>query len=241
MKDDPMTSHHTYDLLIKNALLYDGSGAPPIPGSLAVQGQHIAAIGEISPAQQAHHVIDAAGQAVAPGFINMLSWTAEALIADGRSQSDIRQGVTLEVMGEGYSYGPLNEAMKQEQQAGQADVKYEIPWTSLDEHLEYLVHRGVSTNVASFVGAGTLRTHVMGYAGRPATPAELEQLCALARRAMQEGALGVAAALVYVPATFYSADELVALARVAAEYDGMFIAHMRGEGDRLLDAVDEMI
>jgi len=231
---------HTYDLLIKNALLYDGSGAPPVPGSLAVRGQHIVAVGAVVPAP-AQRVIDAAGQAVAPGFINMLSWAAEALIADGRSQSEIRQGVTLEVMGEGYSYGPLNEAMKQEKLAGQADFKYDIPWTSLDEHLEYLVHRGVSTNVASFVGAGTLRTHVMGYADRPATSAELEQICGLARQAMRDGAMGVAAALVYVPDIFYSTDELVALAKVAADYDGMFVAHMRGEGDRLLEGIDEMI
>ena len=176
-----MTPLETCDILIKNALLYDGSGAPPIPGDLAILGQRIAAVGEIQNTQ-ARTVIDAAGQAVAPGFINMLSWAAEALLADGRSQSDIRQGVTLEVMGEGFSYGPLNQAMKQEILAAQSDFKFDIPWTTLDEHLEYLTRRGVSTNVTSFVGAGTLRTHVMGDGDRPASPAELAELCSLAAR-----------------------------------------------------------
>jgi N-acyl-D-amino-acid deacylase len=185
--------------------------------------------------------IDAAGLAVAPGFINMLSWATESLIADGRSQSDIRQGVTLEVFGEGWSMGPLNEAMRREMLERQGDIKYEIPWTTLGEYLEYLVRRGVSTNVASFVGATTVRIHVLGYENRPPTPEEMERMRQLVRQAMEEGALGVGSSLIYAPAFYASTEELIELCKVAAEYGGMYISHIRSEGNRLLEAIDELI
>ena len=227
-----------YDVVIHNGTLYDGSGGEPVVGSVAIQGETIAAVGP-SVAGRGRREIDAAGLAVAPGFINMLSWASESLIADGRSQSDIRQGVTLEVMGEGWSMGPLNPAMKAELRERQGDIRYEITWTTLDEYLEHLVTRGVACNVASFIGATTARIHVLGYADRPPTPDELARMQALVQRAMADGAVGVAASLIYAPACFASTDELIALARAAADDQGMYIAHMRSEGDRLLEAVEE--
>ncbi len=227
-----------YDVVIHNGTLYDGSGGEPVVGSVAIQGETIAAVGP-SVAGRGRREIDAAGLAVAPGFINMLSWASESLIADGRSQSDIRQGVTLEVMGEGWSMGPLNPAMKAELRERQGDIRYEIAWTTLDEYLEHLVTRGVACNVASFIGATTARIHVLGYADRPPTPDELARMQALVQRAMADGAVGVAASLIYAPACFASTDELIALARAAADDQGMYIAHMRSEGDRLLEAVEE--
>jgi N-acyl-D-amino-acid deacylase len=205
---------------------------------VAIQGETIAAVGP-SVAGRGRREIDAAGLAVAPGFINMLSWASESLIADGRSQSDIRQGVTLEVMGEGWSMGPLTPAMKAELRERQGDIRYEIAWTTLDEYLEHLGTRGVACNVASFIGATTARIHVLGYADRPPTPDELARMQALVRQAMVDGAVGVAASLIYAPACFASTDELIALARAAAADQGMYIAHLRSEGDRLLEAVEE--
>jgi N-acyl-D-amino-acid deacylase len=230
----------TFDTLIKNASIYDGSGGKPYPGDIAIQGEQIAALGNLGEVV-AHTVLDARGLAAAPGFINMLSWACESLMADGRSQSDIRQGVTLEVMGEGFSYGPLNKAMRQELLENQADFHFDVPWSTLDEYLEYLVRCGVSCNVTSFVGTATLRDFVLSKVNRPATPQELANMQALAREALQAGAAGVASALAYVPDSFHSTDELVALAKVAADYNRLYIAHMRGEGNRLLEAIDEMI
>lgn len=230
----------TFNTIIKNALIYDGSSKKPSSGDLAINDQKIAALGNLEHAQ-AHTVIDAQGLALAPGFINMLSWASESLIADGRSQSDLRQGVTLEVMGEGFSYGPLNDAMRQEILAQQADFHFELPWNTLEEYLKHLEGRGVSCNVTSFVGTGTLRDYVMGKTNRPATPQEMAIMQSLAREALQAGAAGVASALAYVPDSFNSTAELISLAQVAAEYDRLYIAHMRGEGDRLLEAIDEMI
>jgi N-acyl-D-amino-acid deacylase len=185
--------------------------------------------------------IDASDLAIAPGFINMLSWATDSLIEDGLSQSDIRQGVTLEVMGESFSYGPLNDSMKAEMRQRQGDIHFEINWTSLDEYLTCLASRGVSTNVASFVGTGTLRTYVVGYDDRPATAAELERMCALERAAMEEGAMGLASALVYVPDCFNRPEELVAMAGAIGEYGGLYISHIRSEGEGLLEGVDELI
>ncbi len=229
-----------YDVVIRGGTIYDGSGSPPFVGDVALRGDTIAAIGSVGNAR-GRVEINAAGLAVAPGFINMLSWATESLIADGRSQSDIRQGVTLEVFGEGWSMGPLNEAMKREMLERQGDIKYDIPWTTLGEYLEYLVQRGVSPNVASFVGATTLRIHVLGYADRPPTPEELERMRQLVRQAMEEGALGVGSSLIYAPAFYASTEELIELCKVAAEYGGMYISHIRSEGNRLLEAVDELI
>jgi N-acyl-D-amino-acid deacylase len=200
----------------------------------------ITAIGNLDDARGTLE-IDVQGLAVAPGFINMLSWATQSLIQDGRSQSDIRQGVTLEVMGEGNSMGPLNEAMKQELIDRQSDIRYDIEWTTLDEYLEYLVRRGISTNVASFIGAATPRKYVIGYEDRAPTPEELEEMQQIVREAMAEGAMGVASSLMYPPGLFADTAELIALSAAAAEYDGMYISHMRDEGAHMLEAIEELI
>lgn len=229
-----------YDLVIRHGTIYDGSGAAPFTGDVAVNGDTIAAVGSLDNAR-GRMEIDATGLAVAPGFINMLSWATDSLIADGRSQSDIRQGVTLEVFGEGWSMGPLTDQMKQDAVEQQGDIKYDIAWTTLNEYLEYLVKKGISPNVASFVGATTVRIYVLGYQDRPPTPDELDQMRKLVRQAMEEGALGVGSSLIYAPAFYAKTDELIELCRVAAEFGGTYISHMRSEGNRLLEAVDELI
>jgi N-acyl-D-amino-acid deacylase len=228
------------DLVIHNGVIYDGHGDAPFVGDVAITGDSIAAVGTLGGLRGARE-IDAAGLAVAPGFINMLSWANVSLIADGRSQSDLRQGVTLEVLGEGRSMGPLNEAMKQEMRERQGDIKYDIEWTTLDEYLRYLVRRGVSTNVASFFGATTARIHVLGYDDRPPTPEQLQRMRALVRQGMEDGAVGLSSALIYAPACYAAPDELVALAEVVAECGGLYISHIRNEGGRLLEALDELI
>lgn len=229
-----------YDLVIRNGMIYDGSGAEPYAGDVAINADTIAALGRIANAAAARE-IDARGLAVAPGFINMLSWATVSLLEDGRSQSDLRQGVTLEIFGEGWSEGPLNEKMKQEVLEQQGDIRYEVSWTTLDEYLNHLEQRGISTNVASFVGATTVRIHELGYENRPPTAAELERMKALVRQAMAEGALGVASSLIYAPAFYAQTEELIELCKVAAEYDGLYISHLRSEGNRLLEAVDELL
>jgi N-acyl-D-amino-acid deacylase len=232
-----------YDLIIRNGTIYDGSGGAPYQGDVAIQGDSIAALGDLSDSRGTLE-IDAVGLAVAPGFINMLSWSPESLIVDGRSQSEIRQGVTLEIMGEGTSMGPLNETMKAEHSSGilgNKAIKYDIEWTTLGQYLEWLEKRGVSTNIASFIGTATVRIHEIGYENREATPEELDRMCDLVRAAMEEGAMGVSAALIYPPAAYASTDELIALASTASEYNGLYISHIRGEGSTLLKAVDELI
>lgn len=231
----PVAQH---DVIVRGGTVYDGTGAPGIVTDLAIDGDRITQLGDLGD-HRGRIEIDATGLAVAPGFINMLSWANESLIQDGRSLSDIRQGVTLEVMGEGTSMGPKNEAMKAESLERQSDIRYAIEWTTLGEYLQFLEDRGISTNVASFVGATTARIHEIGYDDRPATEEEMERMRQLVRAAMEEGALGVGASLPYVPATFAPTEELVELAKVAADYDGMYIAHIRNEGDTLLEAVDE--
>ncbi len=227
-------------LIIRNGTLYDGSGGPPFSGDIAIQGDKIAAVGDVGGAR-AEMEIDARGLAVAPGFINMLSWATESLLHDGRSQSDLRQGVTLEVMGEGDSMGPLSATMKERLRQQQGDIKFDVAWTTLGQYLEHLVQRGVSCNVASFFGATTARVHEIGYANRPPTAAELAGMKELARQAMEEGALGVSSALIYAPAFYAKTDELIALAKVAAEYEGMYISHLRSEGDDFLGALEEFL
>ena len=229
----------TYDVVITSGEIYDGSGRTSYVADVGIKDGHIAAIGQLQP--DADVVIDANGLAVAPGFINMLSWANESLIEDGRSQSDIRQGVTLEVLGEGWSMGPLNKQMKRAMRYFQGDIKFSIKWTTLAEYLEYLVKKGVSTNVASFVGAATVRVYAIGYQDRPPTSAELKQMRKLVGQAMQEGALGVSSALIYTPGCYADTDELTALAEVAGKYGGMYISHIRSEGNSLLEALDELI
>ncbi len=229
-----------YDVVIRHGTVYDGSGRPGVAADVAIQGDTIAAVGDLAGARGRLEV-EARGLAVAPGFINMLSWATVSLLHDGRSQSDIRQGVTLEVFGEGESMGPLTDSMKAELVRNQGDIKYAVTWTTLREYLETLAARGVSPNVASFVGATTVRRYVMGRAPRAATPEEIRRLQDLVRDAMREGALGVGSSLIYEPALYATTDELVALARAAAEFGGMYISHIRDENDSLLQAVDEFL
>jgi N-acyl-D-amino-acid deacylase len=234
------TSPTSYDVILRGGTIYDGSGEKPYIGDVALDGDVIAAIGDIGEAT-APIDLEVKDLAVAPGFVNMMSWANESLIEDGRSQSNIRQGVTLEVMGEGESMGPLNDAMKAEAIRLQTDIRYDIEWTTLGEYLEYLERRGVSPNVASFIGSATPRGYVIGQDDREPTPKELDQMRALVRQAMEEGALGVASALIYPPGSFAKTDELIALAEVAAEYDGIYISHMRDESGRILEAIDEFL
>jgi N-acyl-D-amino-acid deacylase len=230
----------SFDVILRGGTVFDGAGAPGVKADVALRGDRVAAIGPLAGAK-AKREIDVRGLAVAPGFINMLSWATASLLADGRSQSDIRQGVTLEVFGEGWSMGPLNARMKKDMREGQGDIKYEIPWTTLEEYMEHVVGRGISCNVASFVGATTVRIHVLGYEDRGPTPAELEQMRQLVREAMEGGALGVGSSLIYAPAFYADTGELVELCKVAAEYQGMYISHIRSEGNKLLEAVDELV
>jgi N-acyl-D-aspartate/D-glutamate deacylase len=229
-----------YDLILRGGTIYDGSGGKPVVGDVAVNGDRIAAVGSLGNAKGKTE-IDAKGLAVSPGFVNMLSWATESLLVDGRAQSDIRQGVTLEVMGEGGSMGPLNDAMKKEAVEQQGDIKYDVTWTTLGEYLDQLAARGIAPNVASFVGATTVRIHEVGYANRPPAPEELARMRKLVDQAMEEGALGVGSSLIYAPAFYAGTDELVALCEEAAKYGGMYISHMRSEGNRLLEAMDELI
>jgi N-acyl-D-amino-acid deacylase len=229
-----------FDLILRGGTVYDGSGGPPRTADVGIRGDRIAAVGDLHGVAAASE-IDATGLSVAPGFVNMLSWATDSLIADGRGMSDLVQGVTLEVMGEGWSMGPLNEAMKKEALEQQGDIRYPIDWTTLGEYLEKLEKKGVSMNVASFVGATTVRIHELGYADREPTPEELARMQELVRAAMREGALGVGSSLIYAPAFYAKTPELVALCSAAGEHGGMYISHMRSEGNRLLEAVDELI
>jgi N-acyl-D-amino-acid deacylase len=231
--------HAAHDVVIRGGTVYDGSGSAPFDADVAIDRDRIAKIGAVSARGRVE--IDADGLAVAPGFINMLSWATTSLIADGRSQSDIRQGVTLEVFGEGWSLGPLNETMRREQTEQQGDIKYDITWTTLAEALDMIAAGGISPNIASFVGATAVRIHELGHDDRRPSDGELARMRALVDAAMRDGALGLGSALIYAPATYADTDELVALAEVAGRHGGMYISHMRSEGNRLVEAVDEVI
>ncbi|WP_159469424.1 amidohydrolase family protein [Dyadobacter sp. 3J3] len=234
------TSKTKYDTIIRNGTIYDGSGEKPVIADIAINADTIAFIGDLKN-ETATNEIDVKGQAIAPGFINMLSWATESLIHDGRSQSDIRQGVTLEVMGEGSSMGPLNPKMKSEMQNGQGDIKYKVEWNTVGEYLNFLEKKGISCNVASFIGAGTVRTYVVGEDNRKATPAELETMQLLVKKAMEEGAMGVGSSLIYPPDFFADTQELIALCKEASKHGGMYISHLRSEGNKLDEAVEELI
>ena len=234
------SNSQTYDVLIRNGHIIDGSGETGFTGDIGLNADTITAIGNLEN-DKGLNEIDAKGLVIAPGFINMLSWANVSLIEDGRSQGDIRQGVTLEVMGEGSSMGPLNEALKNEMTENQQDIKYDIEWTTLGEYLEFLERKGISTNVASFVGNGTLRQYVMGYENRLPTKEELEKMKELIRQAMEEGAVGLSTSLIYVPSGHAKTKEIIELAKVVAAYDGMYISHIRSEEEKLLDAVQELI
>ena len=229
-----------YDLVVRGGTIYDGSGRPGYVGDVAVRGDRIAYVGPRAPGD-ARREIDAGGRALAPGFINMLSWSNESLLVDGRGQGELRQGVTLEVIGEGDSMGPLTPVMKEELIAQQGDLKYPVEWTTLGEYLGTLERKGVSLNVASYIGAATARMNLLGEADVDPTPEQLEAMRGIVRRAMEEGALGVASSLIYAPGTFAETDELVALAEAAGRCGGIYATHMRSEGRRLLEAIDETI
>lgn len=229
-----------YDILIRGGTVYDGGGGAPFTGDVAIRGDRIAYVGPHAPGHAARE-IDARGMAVAPGFINMLSWSTESLIQDPRGESETRQGITLEVMGEGTSMGPLNPEMKRLMVERQSDIHYPVTWTTLGEYLDFLQQRGVTPNVASFVGAGTVRVHELGEGDVDPDARQLSRMRALVRQAMNEGALGVGSSLIYAPDNFAETDELVALASEAARCGGMYISHMRSEADHVLEAVDELI
>lgn len=233
------SSPTNYDILIKNGIIADGSGSPTYIGDVGINADTIAAVGVFDATGTLE--IDATGLVVAPGFINMLSWATESLLEDGKSQGDIRQGVTLEVFGEGTSMGPIKEENKKTWQENQGDIKYDIDWNTLDEYLQSLERRGISTNVASFIGATTVRINHIGYEDRPPTDEEMTSMKDMVRQAMEDGALGVGSSLIYAPAFYSSTEELIELCKVASEYDGMYISHMRSEGNRLLQSIDELM
>jgi N-acyl-D-amino-acid deacylase len=229
-----------YNVIIRGGTVYDGTGAAGRRADVAIRADRVAAVGPL-PEATADIVLDATGLAVAPGFINMLSWSTESLIVDGRSQGEIRQGVTTEIFGEGFSMGPLNEAMKKRLKEEQGDIQYEVRWTSLAEYLDYLAKKGIAPNVASYLGATTVREYVIGLDDRKPTAEELERMRQLVRTAMEEGALGIGSSLIYAPASYSTTEELIELSKVAARYQGKYISHMRSEGDRLLEAASELI
>ena len=235
------SSPNNYDILIKNGTIADGSGSPTYIGSVGINADTIAAVGKLKATGTIE--IDATGLVVAPGFINVLSWATESLIEDGRSLSDIMQGVTLEVFGEGWSMGPLNRDLKNKLQlpTAQGDIKYDIDWNSLDEYLQSLTKRGISPNIASFIGATTVRINHIGYEDRAPTDQELISMQNMVKEAMEDGALGVGSSLIYAPAFYSTTEELIALCKIASDYDGLYISHMRSEGNRLLQSVDELI
>jgi len=229
-----------YDVIVRNGMIYDGNGGLPYRGDIAINSDTIAVIGDLKD-DHATNEIDARGMAVAPGFVNMLSWSNESLILDGRSQGELRQGVTLEVMGEGESMGPLNTKMKDQMQKGETDIKYNIEWNTLGGYLTWLEKKGISCNVASFVGATTIREYVVGEDDRDPTPAELDSMKLLVAQAMKEGAIGVGSSLIYPPAFFAKTNELTVLCSEAGKYGGSYISHIRNEGNKLFEALHELI
>src|ERR1700720_4459196 len=230
----------SFDVIIKGGTLYDGTGGEGHVADVAIRGDRIVRVGDFASAV-AKKTIDARGAAVAPGFINMLSWSTESLIQDGRSQSEIRQGVTTEIMGEGESMGPVNDRVREHMLREQADIKYDIKWNTLAEYLQFLEKHGVSCNVASFIGATTIREYVIGFEDKQPTPEQLDQMRELVCKEMEAGALGIGTSLIYPPAFYAKTEELIELCKVAAKYQGKYISHMRSEGNQLLEALDELI
>ena len=229
-----------FDVIIKGGTVYDGTGGEGRVTDVAIRGDRIAGVGDLAKAT-ATTTIDARGLAVAPGFINMLSWSTESLIQDGRSQSEIRQGVTTEIMGEGESMGPVNDRLRAYMVKQQGDIKYDIKWNTLGEYLQFLEERGISCNVASFLGATTVRAYVIGFDDRAPTPQEMDQMRDIVRKEMEAGALGIGTSLIYPPAFYAKTDELIEMCRVASKYKGKYISHMRSEGNQLFEALDELI
>ena len=229
-----------FDVVIRGGTVYDGSGKTPVKADVAIKGDRVVKIGDLSKAS-AKTVIDATGMAVSPGFINMLSWSTESLIIDPRSLGELKQGVTTQIFGEGDSMGPLNDRMKAWMKSEQGDLKYDITWTSLADYLNFLERKGVSQNVASYIGATTVRRYVIGDEDKPPTPEQLDQMREVVRKEMENGALGIGSSLIYAPAFYAKTDELIAMCKVASQYKGKYISHMRSEGNQLIEAVDELI
>ncbi|HMG33835.1 MAG TPA: D-aminoacylase [Blastocatellia bacterium] len=229
-----------FDVVIKGGSVYDGTGAPAVRADVGIRGDRIAEIGDLSKVR-ARTVVDAKGLAVAPGFINMLSWSVDSLIVDGRSLGELKQGITTQIFGEGDSMGPLTEEMKKRRLKEQGDIKYPIEWTTLSEYLKFLEKKGVSQNVASYIGATTIREYVIGLEDKKATPEQLVQMRELVRKEMEAGALGIGSSLIYAPAFYAPTEELIEMCKVAAQYRGKYISHMRSEGNRLIEAVQELI
>src|SRR2546430_1118748 len=236
----PSPSSDDFDVIVRGGTLYDGTGTKPLQADVAIRGDRIAGIGDFKSAK-AKTVIDAKGLAVAPGFVNMLSWSTESLIQDGRSQSEILQGVTTEIMGEGESMGPVNDRVREHQIREQTDIKYDITWNTLAEYLQYLETHGISCNVASFIGATTIREYVIGFEDKQPTPEQLDEMRELVRKEMEAGALGIGTSLIYPPAFYAKTEELIELCKVAAKYQGKYISHMRSEGNQLFEALDELL
>src|SRR5947209_10568708 len=229
-----------FDVIIKGGTVYDGTGAEPKHVDVAIRGDRIVGVGDFKTAK-AKTVIDAKGLAVAPGFINMLSWSTESLIQDGRSQSEFRRGVSTEIMGEEESMGPVNDRVREHKIREQTDIKYDITWNTLAEYLQYLEKRGVSCNVASFIGATTIREYVIGFEDKQPTPEQLDEMRDLVRKEMEAGALGIGTSLIYPPAFYAKTEELIELCKVAAKYQGKYISHMRSEGNQLFQALDDLL
>lgn len=233
-------SQSSYDVIIRGGMVYDGSGGAPRKADVGIIGDKVAKVGDLSKAK-AETTVDANGLAVAPGFINMLSWSTESFLIDRRSLGELKQGVTTQIMGEGWSMGPLNERMKKQMKDDQGDLKFSIEWTTLAEYLTYLERRGVSQNVASYIGATTIRMYVLGEGDVQPNPAQMQQMRDLVEREMRAGALGIGSSLIYAPAFYAKTEELIELCKVAAKYKGKYISHMRSEGNKLEEAVDELL
>lgn len=233
-------AQNTYDVIIKGGVVYDGSGGKPIKADIGIKGDMVVKIGNLN-RDKAATIVDATGMAVAPGFINMLSWSTESLIVDPRSLGDLKQGVTTQIFGEGWSMGPLNERMKKQMKDDQGDIKFDIEWTSLSDYLKYFEKRGVSQNVASYIGATTIRTYVLGESDVQPNAEQMQQMRDLVEKEMRDGALGIGSSLIYAPAFYAKTEELIEMCKVAAKYKGKYISHMRSEGNRLEEAVDELI
>lgn len=229
-----------YDIIIRNGMVYDGNGGKPFKADIGIKNDTIAFIGDLS-GESAKSEVDAKGKAVSPGFINMLSWSPVSLIEDGRSQGELREGVTLEVFGEGESMGPLNANMKKEMQQEQPIFKFNVNWNTLGEYMQSMEKRWISCNIASYVGATTIREYVIGEDNRDPTPVQLDSMKLLVKQAMEEGALGVGSSLIYPPAFFAKTNELIEMCKSAAPYGGGYISHMRSEGNHLNEAVEELI
>src|SRR5229473_4724027 len=236
----PPSSPAQFDVIIKGGVVYDGRRGEPKHVDVAIRGDRIAGISDFA-AAHANTIVDANGLAVAPGFINMLSWSTVSLIEDGRSQSEIRQGVTTEIMGEGESMGPVNDRVREHMLREQSDIKYDIKWNTLAEYLRYLESRGISCNVASFIGATTIRENVIGFEDKQPTPEQLDQMRELVRKEMEAGALGIGTSLIYPPAFYAKTEELIEMCKVAAKYQGKYVSHMRSEGNQLFEAFDELL